>query len=133
MNHYGTMAKRHWQRFLPSRYRQISDPETFFTQLGQQVQEEITHRSEQILASQPPTSEYLRMVGRRKEAQLSAEEAVLAEMVLLPAEPGSPMDEDSGQTTPTSHDQQTNEGWIPLTEDPAHPAWQQMRELDDTR
>jgi hypothetical protein len=37
MNRYERMAQKHWRRWLPTRYREIPDPSSFFTTLGQQV------------------------------------------------------------------------------------------------
>jgi hypothetical protein len=41
MNHYGAQAMRHWRSHLPTRFAQITDPETFFTDLGEQVETEV--------------------------------------------------------------------------------------------
>lgn len=132
MNQYGTLAAEHWRTFLPNRYRQISDPEIFFQTLGQQVEEEIAELT-QTLAGQDPAGEgYLDKVGRLNAAAQQAREKVLAERVLLPAEPGTDKDETepNQQTTPIepasddrpSTDMQTQ--WIPTIEDPSHPFWQ---------
>ena len=37
MNRYGVIAQRHWARWLPRQYAAISDPESFFTTLGEEV------------------------------------------------------------------------------------------------
>jgi hypothetical protein len=127
MNHYGTIAQQHWQKFLPTRYSQIADPAAFFTQLGQEVQAQITDLTEEIVRSTPEQTQYLRNLGRWNEARTTAEETVLTERVLLPAEPDSPMDEDSEQPP-----QMSGSRWMPVVEDPTDPAWQQLRELDET-
>jgi hypothetical protein len=129
MNRYGRMAQRHWQTYLPHRYRQIEDPTSFFTQLGEQVQTQVTDLTETIVASTPASEEYLRNLGRWNEARTSAQEQVLAELVLLPAEPGSPMDE---EPDPDPSDPDATNGWIPLVEDPDNPAWQRLRDVDQT-
>jgi hypothetical protein len=36
MNRYGVKAQRHWARWLPRQYATISDPESFFTTLGEE-------------------------------------------------------------------------------------------------
>ena len=37
MNRYGVIAQRHWARWLPGQYAGISDPESFFTALGEEL------------------------------------------------------------------------------------------------
>jgi hypothetical protein len=41
MNRYGVIARRHWARWLPRQYAAISDPESFFTTLGEEVARQI--------------------------------------------------------------------------------------------
>jgi hypothetical protein len=48
MNRYGRMAQEHWRRWLPTRYREIPDPSSFFTTLGLQVEERIVTLSVDI-------------------------------------------------------------------------------------
>lgn len=131
MNHYGARAQQHWQTFLPTMYSQISDPETFFTQLGEQVEEEIDTQAEAQAGPDPVGESYLEKLGRLRTARQAAEHQVLQEMVLLPAEPGSPMDETEPGETPFDSEtspplQQTpvrSTDWIRLDED--HPVFPQ--------
>ena len=44
MNHYGEQALRHWRAYLPASYGRLEDPETFFTELGEQADAEIEDR-----------------------------------------------------------------------------------------
>jgi len=41
MNHYGTMARRHWERWLPERYSSIREPVSFFSALGEETARQI--------------------------------------------------------------------------------------------
>ncbi len=41
VNRYGVIAQRHWARWLPKQYAAISDPESFFTTLGEEVARQI--------------------------------------------------------------------------------------------
>ncbi len=41
MNRYGLMAQQHWARWLPGRYAQIEDPDSFFSELGMRTAERI--------------------------------------------------------------------------------------------
>ena len=52
-------------------------------------------------------------------ATLQAEEIVLAERVLLAAEPGADPDEETDPPEQASGQQE----WIPVREDPTHPYW----------
>lgn len=129
MNHYGTRARRHWQTFLPTRYAQIEDPETFFTHLGEQVETEIETLEQSLAGEDPPGETYLEKLGRLRTARLNAEDQVLREMVLLPAEPGSPMDEaqpgetpfDPEASPPSEQAPVMSTDWIRMDED--HPVF----------
>ena len=124
LNQYGVTAQRHWARFLPTRYSQLEDPDSFFSSLGQEVEEEIDELTQQLAADDPPNEEDLGKLGRLTAAGQQARERVLAERVLLPAEPGSPMHEDSEEPEPDPGER-TSE-WIPVVEDPSHPWWQEQ-------
>ena len=41
MNRYGLMAQQHWARWLPARYAAIEDPDSFFSDLGNQAEARI--------------------------------------------------------------------------------------------
>ncbi len=97
MNRYGRTAMEHWRRFVPTRFAAIEDPETFFTELGDEVLEELETLADQIAGDDPGGETHLEKVGRLNMARLQAEEMVLPQQVLVPAEPGSPMDEDQDE------------------------------------
>lgn len=128
MNHYGAMAQKHWRTWLPSRYAEIPDPDTYFQNLGQQVAAQVAELSTTMAGDDPPGETYLDKVGRLNAARQQAEEIVLAEEVLLPPEPGA--DPDEIQEPEQPHHQPMDTDWIPITEDPTHPYWQQVREQD---
>jgi len=86
MNRYGRIAHQHWQRHLPDRYRQISDPQTFFTELGEQIQLEVTARTRSLAGDDPGGETYLQKLGRLNAAQLAAEEQVIREVLPDPTE-----------------------------------------------
>lgn len=95
MNEYGTIALKHWQQYLPSRYAAIEDPQAFFAELGEDVGAEIARRwaEMQAAAGNPPGEDFTDRIGRLNALKKQAEETVLAERVLLPPEPGT---EDDG-------------------------------------
>jgi hypothetical protein len=88
MNQYGRLALQHWKQWLPARYAAISDPEEFFTALGEQIAAEIASTWAEMSAVEgnPPGESYLDRVGRLNMIRKQAEEAVLDAMVLLPPE-----------------------------------------------
>lgn len=122
MNRYGRLAEAHWRRWLPSRYRELPDPSSFFTTLGQEVEEQVVTLSLEIAGDDPPGESYLDKVGRLNMATLQAEEIVLAERVLVAAEPGVDPDEETGAPERVS-----GQEWIPVREDPMHPFWIENR------
>jgi len=95
MNHYGSMAQRHWARWLPGRFAMIENPNSFFSDLGNQASDRIAELAGRFAGDQPPGEGYLDRVGRLGQARRQAEEIVLHEMILLEPEPGA--DQDQGQ------------------------------------
>lgn len=130
MNEFGVMAQKHWAKFLPTRYGQIEDPNSFFSTLGEEVAEEIDELATALAGDDPRGEDYLGKVGRLNAARQRAREKVLAEQVLLPAEPGSPMDEDLEEPEPTPPAGELTTEWIPLVEDPNHPWWREQRMIN---
>ena len=49
MNRYGVIAQRHWARWLPRQYAAISDPESFFTTLGEGVARQIDDLTDELV------------------------------------------------------------------------------------
>jgi hypothetical protein len=80
---------------LPGRYAQIEDPEAFFTDLGEEMAEQVVELTDSIAGPDRPGEGYLGKVGRLNMARLSAEEQVMREM--LPASDNE--DENEGPST----------------------------------
>jgi hypothetical protein len=94
MNRYGRQAQKHWQEFLPERYREIENPEEHFTRLGALISEEINTRAAAIAGPDPEgETSFMTKLGRLNEAQMTATDEVLREMLPEP-------DSDVPQTTP---------------------------------
>ncbi len=91
MNEYGAIARQHWKRWRPASYAAIGDPGTYFTDLGEQAAGEIARLWAQMRAQEgnPPGEDYLARAGRLNALRKRAEEIVLAELILLPPEPGT--------------------------------------------
>lgn len=83
MNKYGKLAQDHWTSVDPQRVQQIENPKAFFSDLGQQVENQIVDLQPQIAGPDKPGETYLQKVGRLNMAKLQAEEMVLHEMVWL--------------------------------------------------
>lgn len=115
MTDYAAMARRHWERHLPSRYRRIADPVTFFAELGREVAEEIDELTLELEGPDRPREPYLDRVGRLGEARARAEDVVLAERVLLAPEPNQMEATDPAIETE-----------LPTVVAPGEPGWTQV-------
>lgn len=93
MNKYGAMAQSHWKTWLPNRYAQIEDPSSFFSALGIEVSDQLATLELELAGPDRPGEEFLARVGQRNMARMRAEEMVLRELVLLPAENSTDEDE----------------------------------------
>jgi hypothetical protein len=121
MNHYGVTAKRHWKRWLPTRYAAIQDPDSFFSTLGEEVARRIADLTLDLAGDDPPAEDYLVKVGRLNMARLQAEEIVLREQVLLSPEPGADLETDTqDEQASGSHPE------APTVVDRSHPMWEQV-------
>jgi hypothetical protein len=127
MNQYAAMAQRHWQQYLPQRTASLQDPIQFFTNLGIEVEQEIQELAEALTGDDPPGETYLDKVGRLRMARLQAEEQILAERVLLPAEPGIEDDQEAEAVREPTSATGASQGLLPLVEDPTDPRWQELR------
>jgi hypothetical protein len=121
MNHYGMMARQHWARWLPRRYSQIQNPNSFFSTLGEEVSQAIAALAPEIAGGGPPGETYLARVGRLNAARRQAEETVLKELVLLDPEPE--VSEDPAQDLAPGQDSGV---LIPGTIRPGDPMWDQV-------
>ncbi len=94
MNRHGAKAMAHWRRWLPARFNAIDDPESFFTQLGDEIQMRIEELAIAIAGDDPPGETYFGKVGRLGEAAYTAECEALRELALLPPESSADPEED---------------------------------------
>jgi hypothetical protein len=94
VNEYGSIAQRHWQRWRPARYAAIADPDAYFTDLGEQLAQEVADLWARMRAQagNPPGEDYVARVGRLNALRKQAEEVVLTDLV-LPPEPGAGEDD----------------------------------------
>src|ERR1022692_1152563 len=89
MNHYGTMARRHWERWLPERYSSIQEPVSFFSALGEESARQIADLILDLAGDDPPGEDYLVKVGRLNRARRQTEESILPELIPVRSEPAS--------------------------------------------
>ncbi len=95
MNEYGAIARDHYRRWRPASYAEITDPESYVTDRGDRIAQEISDLWAGLCAraGNPPGEDYIARVGRLNALRKQAEEIVLAELVLLPPEPGASGDD----------------------------------------
>jgi hypothetical protein len=120
MNHYGAQARKHWQTYLPNRYATISDPNSFFSTLGEQAAQQIANRQIELAGPDQPGEGYLDKLGRLNAAKQQAEEEILPELILIDPETDL-LDSPNGTEASPSET-----SWTPLVEDPTDPRWQQI-------
>ncbi len=100
MNRYAVMAQDHWIRWLPTRYVAISDPDSFFSDLGIRAEQRIESLAANLAGDDQPGESYLEKAGRLGEARHRAEQIVLAEEILLDPEQEADEDETEEPSTP---------------------------------
>ncbi len=125
MNHYGTMARRHWERWLPERYSSIQEPVSFFSALGQETARQIADLTLDLAEDDPPGEDYLVKVGRLNMARLQAEEIILPEQILLPPESGAGQEHGDQEPGDRSEPAASPPG-RPVIVDRSHPLWEQV-------
>jgi len=119
VNRYGLMAQRHWAQWLPQRYATISEPDSYFSTLGQEAETQIEELTLELAGDDQPGEEYLAKAGRLTAARSRAEEIVLPQRVLPAPEPQTSEDpEDSSQPPPGLA--------LPQVVDRSHPQWAEV-------
>ena len=119
MNRYGAMARSHWARWLPQQYTAISDPDSFFSILGQETEQQIDDLVTELAGDGQPGEDYLTKAGRLTAARSQAEEIILPQQVLLAPEPETSED-------PEENDPPAVSGERPTVIDRHHPLWAEV-------
>jgi len=88
MNRYGIMARDYWKTHLPERYRTLENPETFFTDLGEQIEQ----RVDELMEARRPElgSDYMRNLQNLNWAKKEAEDEALRELAFPAPKEESP-------------------------------------------
>jgi hypothetical protein len=126
VNRYGVMARSHWERWLPQQYTAISDPDSFFSAIGQEAARQIDELTTELAGDGQPGEDYLARAGRLAAARSQAEEIVLPQQVLPPPEPGASQDPEENDPPPASTQR-------PLVISPGHPMWAQINAEQEER
>ncbi|MGP5364455.1 TnpV protein [Brachybacterium tyrofermentans] len=79
MNKYAAMLRRQWEIADPTFVTSLDDPTEHFSQMGEQVQNEISELLPSLEGTDPAGESYLQKVGRLNAAKSQAEEIVLTE------------------------------------------------------
>jgi len=119
VNKYGLMAQRHWAQWLPQRYATISEPDSYFSTLGQEAARQIEDLTLELAGDDQPGEEYLAKAGRLTAARSRAEEIVLPQRVLPAPEPETSEDPADSIPLPASPA-------LPQVVDRSHPAWAEV-------
>ncbi len=126
MNRYGVIAQRHWARWLPRQYAAISDPESFFTALGEEVARQIDDLADDLPGEIRQGDSYLAHVGRLFAARAIAEELILPQRVLPEAELAADEDQDDQEDVKP-------ECGRPMVVDRSHPSWAEVNAEQQVR
>ncbi|MDJ0358326.1 hypothetical protein [Paenarthrobacter sp. PH39-S1] len=89
MNTHGRHAMETMQNHDPEAFNQIQHPEEYFSTLGDQIQEQIWNRTEELLPQRTLDQPPMEFIGLSNMARLRAREMVYQEMIYssLPPEP----------------------------------------------
>jgi len=119
VNRYGLMAQRHWAQWLPQRYATISEPDSYFSTLGQEAARQIEELTLELAGDDQPGEQYLAKAGRLTAARSRAEEIVLPQRVLPAPEPQTGEDPEDSSQPPSSPA-------LPQVVGRSHPAWAEV-------
>ena len=94
LNPYGARAQAYWQQYLPQEFEQIpeADRTAFFARLGEEIQERITVRTEELTDEEEPEEPigFQARFALLNTLRHAAEQEVLAEMLPAPTETEDP-------------------------------------------
>ncbi|MFD7866055.1 hypothetical protein [Streptomyces sp. NPDC059783] len=88
MNHYGAQMMRHWQAEHHQAYGELREPTKYFTQLGEEIAEQVELRARSLAGVAPPGEGYLGRLQRLNTARLEAEGAIVREYLQQEPEAG---------------------------------------------
>lgn len=92
MNEFGRVFLATYRRLRPQDLEQMLDPQEYFTALGEDAENRMVMRMDQIADSQPPEEDYLAEVARLQQARETARDEVMRQMLdeLFPEDVSQP-------------------------------------------
>lgn len=81
MNIYGTQAKEYWRQFRPNAYAAITDPQGFFSTLGQQIADEVDLLTAHLAGPDVTGEGFFGKLSRLTSAKFRAEEIAMSQSV----------------------------------------------------
>jgi hypothetical protein len=115
MSGYEAMLREHWALHRSGELAGMADPDSFFSDMSSQIQDQVEELAEQIAGPSRPGEDYLDRLGRLREARISAESDVLRQVMAT--------EEDRPAPWPGST------GWLTAELDPEDPI--QAQQLQD--
>lgn len=98
---YAVTAERHWKQFRPGDYEKIPPEErpAFFTRIGNEIEDRILARVEQLTRDQPPSKGgYMDSLATSMTIAGEAKRQVLDEMLPAPEETAEQETDDQEET-----------------------------------
>src|SRR5260370_21839029 len=120
------MGRSQWARWVPQQYTMISDPDSFFSEIGQEAARQIDELTTELAGDGQPGEDYLARAGRLAAARSQAEEIVLPQQVLPPPGPGASQD-------PEENDPPARSTQRPLVIGRGHPMWAEISAEQEER
>ena len=77
MNRFGQQMLQHYQDHRPQELATLTDPQSHFTRLGQQLEQSIEDLARDKAGQAPPQESYLQRVRRLTTARAEAESEVM--------------------------------------------------------
>jgi hypothetical protein len=82
MNRFGEQLRDHWRVNRAAEYQALPDPEMFFTDLGEQVEQTIEELARSKAGPAPDAEQYLDRVQRLATARFEAQNEVMRQQLL---------------------------------------------------
>jgi hypothetical protein len=98
MNRYAQIALDRHRQHRPLEHSLIDDPTRFFTEIGEEIQAEVTSHRDEILGPQRPGESIENYRQRSYQAVATAEELVLSDHYLFQREtPNDPIEDEGDE------------------------------------
>ncbi|MFT4082110.1 MAG: hypothetical protein QM638_05960 [Nocardioides sp.] len=137
MNKYAARAREHWEKHAPRRLANLENPEAFFTDLGLEIQGQVSdlayrlERNPALMLELTRSSEqtYLQDVARRTTARRIAEEVVMNQLAWV-SDPSLPLGQAREEWEQTRPSDENLVAWAERMQDSPYPVHSTV-ELED--